>query len=375
MQTTGKNKNTLLAAVAILVLAGLVYWQYTPMLRWYYLRELTAADADSRDRWAERVASLDDAAVSGLLNCLDDKDPTVCINAETAMHVLVKRWGPEDARTHALADNLRRRFASQSPFGQISGLQVATAMLRQDGPKTWPAPLIRAAGELLDSTGDRPGVRGAAIVLAGALIDRDPEGPWLDTCRTLADSGLADKHARTRLAAVQLLARPAMEGEKELLAKVVPLLRDGSPLVRRAALVALAPAVEVVKEDELIPLLHDDDVETQHLCEAVLRSRGLSDAHVELARLISDPSPTARLRVLDRLGRTADLDPSAWLMRLSQDPSPAIRAAAVRAAASYAKVDLAERLREMARDDPSETIRQIAQHYLEHATAAPVKRD
>jgi len=142
-------------------------------------------------------------------------------------------------------------------------------------------------------------------------------------------------------------------------------LRDRSPVVRRAALVAVAPANEVVSEEDLIPLLHDDDAEVQRLCEAVLRSRGLSEEHLELARLISDSSPKARLRVLERLGRAQDLDPAAWLRRLSQDPSPAVRAAAVRAAAGYPKVDLSDRLREMANSDPSETVRQNAQHYLQ----------
>ena len=356
----------LLAAVMVIVLVGgVAWWQRTPMLTWYYLRELSAADADSRERWAERVATLDAAVVPGLLSKLEQPDPTFCINAEAGLVALVKRWGPEDGRTHELADQLRQRFAGLSPIGQIGALQVMTALLRQDGPATWPVPLTRAAGEILQATPERPELRNAALMLAGVLLDRVPQGQWLEPCRTLAEKGLSDKTARTRSAAVQLAARPALQAEHSLLGKVAPLLRDRSPVVRRAALVAVAPANEVVSEEDLIPLLHDDDAEVQRLCEAVLRSRGLSEEHLELARLISDSSPKARLRVLERLGRAQDLDPAAWLRRLSQDPSPAVRAAAVRAAAGYPKVDLSDRLREMANSDPSETVRQNAQHYLQ----------
>ena len=47
----------------------------TPVLTWYYLRELNAADADSRERWAERAASLDAAIVPGLLANLEQPLP------------------------------------------------------------------------------------------------------------------------------------------------------------------------------------------------------------------------------------------------------------------------------------------------------------
>ncbi len=68
--------------------------------------------------------------------------------------------------------------------------------------------------------------------------------------------------------------------------------------------------------------------------------------------------------MLQHLGRQGDLDPGVWLRRLSQDSAAAVRAAAVRAAGAYPQVDLSDRLREMAQQDPSETVRQNAQYYL-----------
>jgi hypothetical protein len=356
----------LLAFAALVGALGAGAWSYrTPALTWYCLRGLTAADEEARGPWVSRVVALDWAAVPGLLVRLEGKDPTVCNNIEAALVALAKQWGPEDPRTQELADEIRERFLGLSTLGQISVLHVITATLRRDGPPTWPVALTRAAADLVAATRDRPELRVAALALAGALLDRAPSGQWVEGCRALADKGLGDDLPKARLAAVQLAMRPALQGDHALLTRVVPMLRDKAALTRRAALVALAPARDLVTEDELLPLLHDDDVEVQHLCVAALRSRGLTDDHLELARLISDPSPRARLKVLERLSHAEDLDTTAWLRRLSQDPSAAVRAAAARAAARYPQADLGDRLRDMARNDPSETVRQNALYYLQ----------
>jgi hypothetical protein len=365
MRTILGHKKWLLTIGMVFVLAGLAWSQRTAILSWYYLRELGGIDEASREAWVGRVASLDWATVPGLLKQLTTQDPTICNNIEGALVALTRRWGPEDPRTHALAEELREGFANWSPLGKISGLHVMTAMLSQEGAKTWPLAVTRTAGELLDNCRDRPELRGSALVLAGALLDRVPQGPWLDTSRILAEKGLADRFPRIRLLAIQVLMRSPLHLENALLAKVVPMLRDDSPAIRRAALVALAPAREIVSEDDLLPLLHDADFELQQLCEAALRSRGLGDEHIEMARDISDASPAARLRVIERIGRARDLDnPSAWLRRLSQDSCSAVRAAAIRAAAQHPRVDIGDRLREMALQDPSETVRQNAQYFL-----------
>lgn len=359
------QKKWLLIIGVVLVLGGLAWWQRTPVLRWYYLRELAGVDEANREAWVKRVASLDWATVPGLLEQFTSKDPTICINIESALIALTRRWGADDPRTLALAQETRQGFPNWSPLGQLSGLHVMTAMLSQDGPKTWPLALTKTAGELLEACRDRPELRGSALALAGALLERVPQGQWLDTSRALAEKGLADRVPRTRLAAIKLIMRSPLQAENVLLAKIVPMLSDESPAIRRTALLALAPARDIVSEDELLPLLHDADFEIQQLCEATLRSRGLGDEHIEMARDISDASPAARLRVIERIGRARELDnPSAWLRRLSQDSCSAVRAAAMRAAAQNPLVDLGDRLHEMAQQDPSETVRQNARYFL-----------
>src|SRR5207249_14769 len=144
-------------------------------------------------------------------------------------------------------------------------------------------------------------LRVSALQLAVALVERVPHGQWLEVCRALALSGLAAPEAATRVAAIQLVLRPPLRQENDVLARVVPLLKDSTAMVRKTALVALGPARELTSDDELLPLLHDPDEDVQNLCILALRSRGLQENHILLARLISDERPSARLKVLEHL--------------------------------------------------------------------------
>jgi HEAT repeat protein len=184
-----------------------------------------------------------------------------------------------------------------------------------------------------------------------------------ESLRALVRAGLKSQNADSQVRAIHLTLHPLLRNDAELLSEVVPLLRDSAVPVRRAALLAVGMAEKVIGQDELLPLLHDPDADVRRLCEGALRSRGLQDSHLQLARLISDARPSARLDVLSLLPGTTDLEPGVWLKRLSHDPSPAVRAAAVRAAADQTQVDLRDRLRQIAQDDPSPTVRQLAGHY------------
>ncbi len=144
--------------------------------------------------------------------------------------------------------------------------------------------------------------------------------------------------------------------------------------MRKNALLALGSAPAVLSDEDLLPLLHDPDDEVQNLCELALRSRGLQENHILLARYISDARPAARLRVVELLRETHDLEPGVWLRRLCQDPAPAVRAAAIRAAVSQSQVDMRACLTDMAEEDPSLTVRQLAAHYLQHSSSGSAQR-
>ena len=57
-----------------------------------------------------------------------------------------------------------------------------------------------------------------------------------------------------------------------------------------------------------------------------------------------------------------------WLRRLSHDPAPEVRVAAIRAASEQTLVDLSDRLDQMARSDPSPTVSQLARYFSRSPT-------
>ena len=354
--------------VAMLVLAGLATlagWQRQQVVAWYYVRQLTNAYQENREDCANQVADLDESALPRVLAGLQSKDALVCANLQYALVLMTKRWGVTDPRAQSLVERLHTQFASFSSEGQEKILLLLTGILRQDGPKPLAPRLTKVVGEILIEAEGSNELRAASLLLAAELIDCVQPGQWADVVRDMAERGLKDERSETRLATMQLMLREPMRQNKDLMEKAIPLLRDPESCVRRAALVALASESEVVREEAFLPLLHDEDAQVQYLCEIALRKRKLTDDDIKLARMISDKNPVTRMRVLHYFHQMPELNLGEWLRQLSQDREPAVRAAAVRAAADYPQVDLTQRLREMAERDPSETVRQNARYYLQ----------
>jgi HEAT repeat protein len=363
----GKKGLTVLAL--LLVLAAVAWINRTPLLSWYYLRGLAAAGEEDRASWAECVAGLDEAALPELFEFLERPEPGTCANAEAALACLGRRWGNSDVRSLRLLEQLAERFARFSVPGREAVLELAIVTLRPGEGQPPPAEpgiaLLNAAAPAAEQ-----GVRSRALALAETLAGR-AAGRWPDLYRDLVRKGLAADDADGRVRAARLTLQPPLRNDASLLASVVPLLRDARPEVRRAALLAVGLAEQTIREDDLLPLLHDSDADVRRLCEAALRGRGLQESHLRLARLISNPEPSARLQVLRHLHEAEDLEPGVWLRRLSHDPDWAVRVAAMRAAAENPQVDLSDRLRAMRDSDPSETVRQLAAYYLQRRPARP----
>jgi hypothetical protein len=370
--------NSKLLWASLIILNGftvLLWWQRGPILAWYHVRQLSYAYQDNCESCARRVAALEETALPGVLEALHDGDAVVCSNMQRALELMVKKWGAHDERCHQLIFRLHAEFASFRGPGQEKTLLLLTMILQAEGGKPWPAPVTRAIGELMTAAEQKPELRTASMLLAAELLDCVPPGEWLAECKAMAERGLADPLCAARIAAVQLLMRSPLRKDKQLLARAVPLLRDAESAVRRVALLALASENEVVREDALMSYLHDDDSEVQELCELALRKRGLTDDDIRLARLISDTDPAVRMRVLLILPQMRELNLREWLRQLSLDPAPALRAAAVRAAAENPTVDLSDRLREIALNDPSDAVRMNAQFYLrQRAGRVPIRR-
>jgi hypothetical protein len=360
----GKGK-WLVLGVLLLAAAG-VWWQRTPLLTWYHLNNLANATDADRQTYLDAVVALDAAAVPGLMEMLHRDDARVCANAEAALSALLRHWGPGDARTQDVLARVEQEFALLSAPGQQAVLEMVLVRLRPVEGQP-PAVYVATAGRLLPEAARRPdvGVRTRALALADVLVEHQPAAN-LDAYRALIRKGMADAVADNRLRAVQLSLHDALKNEEDLLGPMVPLLRDPEATVRYAALIRLGPKPlrHIAPDEELLHLLHDAKPEIRKLCETVLRARELQDEHIQLARLISDPRAVARLDVPDQLRRVRDLEPGIWLRRLSQDSETAVRATAARAAAEHPFVDLSDRLRQMAQEDASPTVRQLSGYYL-----------
>ncbi|MBY0522175.1 MAG: HEAT repeat domain-containing protein [Gemmataceae bacterium] len=340
----------------LLLVSGVGWWQHSPMMAWYALHGLAGASDADREAWIARVVALDDAAVPGLLECLERSDERACHSAQVALGRLVQHWTPEPPRCAALFLRLADVFPRLSMSGQHCVLELFT----EHGAEVH----VQAAIQVIPVASRAPdkAVRGRALALVAVLLTRPENGEALSACRELVRTSLQDQEAANRAEAVRLAMNPNIDLSRQ----VAPLLDDPSPEVRQGAMLAVGDPrhANAVATDDLLRSLHDPDADVRRLCEAALRGRGLRNDDVTMGRLITDARPTVRLQVLERLAR-ADLEPGVWLRRLSQDPSPAVRAGAIRAAGESAQVDFADQLQNMAQHDPSSTVRQLAQFYLD----------
>jgi hypothetical protein len=354
---------------------GIVAWcERASLLSWFYVYNLAHASENGRQRWVRRVANLGERALPGLFACLAQRDALVCANARAALEQMTDTWDCDDPRTADLVLRLAREWTRFSPVGQKQILDLAVSWFREgrQAPAAGRAALVSACSELLSESAavNDEDVQASALELCSRLFKQTGENQSaalakvalpLDPALKLAAAALHSTSADNRLRAVRLSLYPGMA---DLLEQVATLLGDESVEVRRAALVAVSRAREAVHDDQLLPCLHDPDPEVRRLCEQALIARGLRREYLELGRLLTDPRPAQRLQVLDRLRESTELDTGLWLRRLSHDPSPSIRVAAMRAITQQKLVDLSDRIDQIAREDSNPTVRQLAQYYL-----------
>jgi HEAT repeat protein len=347
-----------LAASFALLIAGVAWFQRMPLLTWFYVRGLAKAAEKDREIWVNRVAALEGAAVPRLLDCLRRTDSKACANVLAGLTEIIGRWRADDARRADLATHLAEAFSGLSPAGQSATLKLQTLLFRTSQREAVLSATVQVLAEAARQKDQQ--VHGDALLLASELWQETKADEAVPACRVLVRTCLHDEVARIRLEAIHLASVPGID----LLEPVAALLEDSVREVRRAALLAVGSSPAAVSTDDLLSALHDDDEVVRRLCEEALRGRGLQEEHIKLGRLMTDREPGTRLQVLDLLRQANDLEPGAWLRRLSHDDSPAVRAAAVRAVCEQRTANLSDRLEQMAQNDPSPTVRQLAQHYL-----------
>jgi HEAT repeat protein len=272
-----------------------------------------------------------------------------------------------------MASQLAEAFAGLSAPGQKGVLELWAGWLTADQIDTaWPT-LAPCTARLLGqaSGGKTKGTRSRALALVRAALDHFPRAEVVNACRDVIRACLQDPDPDNRLAAVHL----ASHEEVGLHQCLSPLLADPNAEVRKSVLVTLGPKPEAVNTEDLLPWLHDPDAVVRDACATALRARGLQEAHLKLGRLKSHPDPRVRLQVLAQLRQTQDIDTQLWLRSLTHDPSPAVRAAAVRAASETTLPQLADRIHQMANNDPCPTVRQLASHFLAYSNTASSQED
>lgn len=354
-------------ALILLMAAGISWMERGRLSRWYYLRGLAKATPEEREGWIEPVLHMDAAAVPALLKFLGKDDTQACGNAQVALDRLVQQWGLDDPRSLALVAQLGDEFSQFSLSGKIHALKLAQAWMDQSQalpiPETISSRVIQLLGTTLEASDSELHLH--ALEVWESLLKRQKINPLPDGCKRLIAICLGDARPHVRVRAVQLAARVGQPFVRE----IVPLLHDSDATVRRAALHIVGLSEDMVGTDELLSLLHDPDKEVRQTCEAVLRMRNLSEQQIKLGRLVTDKRAAVRLQVLDLLYESPGLEPGAWLYRLGEDPNPAVRAAAVRAAGEQSDLDLSPFLQELADKDRSPTVSQLARYYLFHKKA------
>lgn len=365
-QRLSSGKTRWIASLTVLTVIGLVALGWAERRRlfaWYAVHRLTHSEEAGRDIWIERLVGLEDECLPRLVACLTQNDARACANTRAALERLASAWDPDDPRRGQLGSRLANEWPRLSVLGQQSALDVVMLLSHPRTETTASLPtLAESASRLVAeavAAADK-GVHQRALAIADLLMERTNQPETIGPCRELTQACLRDEDPENRIRAVRLAGRPGVN----LLEAVVPLLRDPVAEVRRAALLAVGPATEVLATDDLLYSLHDADGSVRRLCEKALRGRGLRDEHIQLGRFLTDKEAKTRLQVLDCLRQTTELEPGVWIRRLSHDPAAAVRAAAVRAAVEFKQVELADRIGQMAQNDPSPTVRQLAVHYL-----------
>jgi hypothetical protein len=365
------RKRIVVGLFTVALAGGIVamFVERTPLLAWFTLRSLARAAEQDRAIWVDRTAGLGEGAEPAVFAYLAQTDEAACRNAGAVLERWIAQYGPDDARAAALAERIEKGFGAYSPAGRQVVLEAAALWFAPTAAKPSDAltsACARLVAEAAKSAG--PSVHAAGLNLCSLALDRtDDAKVMLDAGRDLVAVALRDEPAANRVRATLLAVRPGMDDLEE----VAVLLKDPVAGVRRAALLAVGPADEkVVSAKTLLPVLHDNDPEVRRACEDVLRlDRHLSPQSYQIGWCLYHPDPAQRLNVLDHLRRGADVEPGVWLRELSHDESPAVRLAAVRAMSQQDRVDLRDRLEQMAEGDPSPTVSQMARLYQKWAKA------
>jgi hypothetical protein len=353
-------KLALLALFLLFALGLIGWWQRQELWARYCVYQLAHANNKEREKWTQATTELRSLAITPLVHCLEQQDTKVCANAKAALVTLGLRDDGACVQSSELVAALAQQFHKLSSRGQQTAIQIGMALLTRNSHKP-PAPsLLQPVGRMLTESSEVQDEAVHAVALAAVVQPSEMVEALAGPARELVRRCVRDQDPKIRSAVIRLAACQSVG----FLEPVGLLLDDPAVEVRREAMLAVAPHPEVIATDDLLKWLHDTDSTVRSVCEASLRSRGLNDDYLRLGRLLTDDNALHRMQVLEFLRSHSELDPSVWLRRLSHDPVNAVRAAAIRVASDRTIRGFRDRLEQMAQNDQSPTVRQLAQYHL-----------
>lgn len=354
---------TIALLVGLPILLALGWWQRDYLMGWYLSHQLVVAKPEEKNHLVEALSKLGENAQYPVLDYLESTDPKSSRDLCFAIGAMMEHWGGTTSKpTREFFHHLARRFQKLSEEARVEVLKLVQ---RLDDPKENQFTVARDLSEgtrwilgIVAKEGKSPTLA-IGLSIAEDILRSKPDREFQTLCSDLVARAILSGDEETKVRAIHLAIQP----ESGMVDLTVQALQDPSVAVRKAAMLACAPALDAVSVDILLPSLHDPDPEIRTLCESSLKARGLRKEHIHLGRMITDPSPGKRLEVLDLMLEDPELDQGVWLRKLSHDPSAAVRGASLRAMAMQSMVDMSDRIEQMARTDPSKTVVELAAYY------------
>lgn len=118
-----------------------------------------------------------------------------------------------------------------------------------------------------------------------------------------------------------------------------------------------ADAWQRLEPRDVMRRLHGSDPQIVLAARVELERRGISGRQLELARQATDPDPKVRRALAESLPSLPGVDAKHWLVQLSYDDDPQVRATAVTLMATSGDLELVGRLEQISRDDPDDYVR------------------
>ena len=412
----GRLLGITLAATALLGILAVAWHSRRPEIlaeRWQArLAELPDAELEPQLR---RVAELGDAGIPVLAAALGSPREPLAEAARVAILDEMARWEllPADAamaRLSALAESLAARSRQFDGPPRRFAADLALRILHwphEDGDSRRPALLARCEAVLAAAAAPQraPSVianqspaaspafasSNAASVESLAVLARYPGGglpvelaslpPPYKTAHASHDEVETPPTAEPGRLSDQIATKTLDESSEPPAANQPRRLPTAGDALQSMRLLSAqtadrlpaefnpnnAAAWNGLKVRELMQALDSADPQITANARGELKRRGITGPLAELARRAADPNPAVRLELAESLPTFSGVDARPWLLELSYDDDPRVRAAAVTLMATSGDLDLLKRVQQVSLDDPDDHTRAQAEKALPHS--------